>query len=112
AFAFSHNSGNPVIPRHATSQFRLRLSMTNGEEFGSEESCGVFTPQGVRLIGVSGMLGRLFAWVCGCDNGADGFLVEAFEAAPPLEGFQVAADRAFSKKTSELFFGNQPFAPQ
>src|SRR5881396_3185178 len=58
------------------------------------------------------MLSRLFAWVGGSDNGADGLLVEAFEATPPLEGFQVAAERAFGKKALQLFFGNQPLAPQ
>src|SRR5207247_10500473 len=58
------------------------------------------------------MLGRLLAWVGGCDNGTDGFLVAAFKAAPSLEGFQVAANRAFGKKALELFFGNQPLAPQ
>src|SRR5213596_2925350 len=58
------------------------------------------------------MRGRLLAWVGGCDNGTDGFLVEAFKAAPSLEGFQVAANRAFGKKALELFFGNQPLAPQ
>src|SRR5204863_2813528 len=60
----------------------------------------------------SGMLDRLFARVGGCNNGADGLLVEAFEATPPLEGFQVAADSAFGKKALQLFIGNQPLAPQ
>src|SRR5436309_12317501 len=60
----------------------------------------------------SGMLGRLFARICGRDNGADGLLVEAFEATAPLQRFQMAADRAFSKKALELFFGNERLAPQ
>ena len=112
-----------MAERLATSQFRLCLCMMNGEEFSSEEPCGVFTgmltfslaSRGAETIGEtpmaatgtgraphslpnrpgSSMLGRLFARVGGCDNGADGLLVEAFEATPPLEGFQVAADRAF-----------------
>jgi hypothetical protein len=35
-----------------------------------------------------------FSWVGGGDDDADGFLVEAFEAAVTLQIFEVAADRA------------------
>src|SRR2546422_8001682 len=38
-----------------SSQIRLRLCMTNGEVFGSEQSCGVFTPLGT-------------SWCCGNAN--------------------------------------------
>lgn len=46
--------------------------------------------------------GRLGAGISRLDNNADGFLVEAFEAAFALEVFQVAADGAFGDKSVEL----------
>ena len=45
----------------------------------------------------------LFARVGGGDDGADGFLIKAFEAAVALEVFQVAADGAFADKLVALF---------
>ena len=43
------------------------------------------------LVGAEGNVAR----VGGGDDGADGLLVEAFEAAVALEVLQVAAERAF-----------------
>ena len=45
---------------------------------------------------------RLDSRIDGRDDGADGFLVEAFEAAFALEVFQVAADGAFGNEFCEL----------
>lgn len=48
-----------------------------------------------------------FAWIGRGDDNADGFLVEAFEAAVALEVFEVAADSAVFDELIELLLGNE-----
>src|ERR1035441_2311098 len=52
------------------------------------------------------------ARVGGGNDDADGFLVEAFEAAVALEVLQVAAQRAFQEKLRRLLARNQPGGKQ
>ena len=55
------------------------------------------------LVGAEASVAR----VGGGDDGADRFLVEAFEAAVALEVLEVAAQRAFPNELLELLARNQ-----
>lgn len=48
-----------------------------------------------------------FPWISGGDDDADGFLVEAFEAAVALKIFEVAANGAVFGERIELLLGDK-----